>query len=158
MRRKRQLFEPHSTASRCAFGDPNSCASIHFQLDQARVDIYCCSMMALDTRKEETSSSCRALPTALTYLCACGNAHCKVPFRQLCSYAFFGSIEPVQKSIVGSNARWGRGPRYRSVNAISSELEIGLNRYLTIDFEPVTMLACTTMPGVMGRSLGPVPT
>jgi hypothetical protein len=53
--------------------------------------------------------------------------------------------------IVLSNAReLTRGRGYRSVKATSNELNTGLNIYRMIDFEPVWIWACNTIPGAIG--------
>jgi hypothetical protein len=43
-----------------------------------------------------------------------------------------------------------RGRGYRSVKATSNELNTGLNIYRMIDFEPVWIWACNTIPGAIG--------
>ena len=53
--------------------------------------------------------------------------------------------------VVLSNARvLMRGRSYRSVKATSNELNTGLNIYRMIDFEPVWIWACNTIPGAIG--------
>jgi len=53
--------------------------------------------------------------------------------------------------VVLSNARvLMRGRDYRSVKATSNELNTGLNIYRMIDFEPVWIWACNTIPGAIG--------
>jgi hypothetical protein len=49
---------------------------------------------------------------------------------------------PVQGDVLGT--------AYRSVKATSNELNTGLNIYRIIDFEPVWIWACKTIPGAIG--------